>query len=57
MSLNECQYPERRPKDGICSPELQEKCHGKQCEHPERIPANGVCSPQSIEECQCMKDK
>lgn len=33
MCKSNCDYPELRPKDGKCSDELIEKCHGRDKEH------------------------
>ncbi len=34
MSEKNCERPELRPKDGNCSEELIERCHGKEKKHP-----------------------
>ncbi|MFW5890813.1 MAG: hypothetical protein ACOCUI_01185 [bacterium] len=34
MSKSKCENPELMPKDGKCSKELIEKCHGKEKDHP-----------------------
>ena len=33
MSNDNCEHPERRPKDGKCSEEQIKKCHGSKEEH------------------------
>ncbi len=34
MCKSNCDHPELRPKDGECSDDLIEKCHGKNKNHP-----------------------
>lgn len=34
MNHNDCEHPERRPKDGKCSEEQIKRCHGGKEEHP-----------------------
>ncbi|MGD9551601.1 MAG: hypothetical protein AB7V60_00595 [Candidatus Caldatribacteriota bacterium] len=34
MSNNECEHPERKPKDGKCGKEQIKKCHGEKEDHP-----------------------
>lgn len=33
MSAKQCEHPELQPKDGECSTEQIEKCHGSQKSH------------------------
>ena len=34
MNHNDCEHPERRPKDGKCSEEQIRRCHGEKEKHP-----------------------
>lgn len=34
MSHDNCEYPERKPKEGKCSEEQMRKCHGNEEDHP-----------------------
>ncbi|MFW6148940.1 MAG: hypothetical protein ACOC6D_03690 [Atribacterota bacterium] len=34
MSYDNCEHPDRKPKDGNCSEEQIKKCHGEKEIHP-----------------------
>jgi len=34
MNHDNCEHPERKPKDGKCSEEQIKKCHGEKEGHP-----------------------
>ena len=52
MCSSNCEHPERRPQDGVCSKQLQMECHGKVvCENPQLRPKDGECSEELKQRC------